>query len=754
MTKSPWCEVCPLFKEAGPVLSSGPATCAMAFIGEAPGNEETKTGAPFTGGSGRVLTRIAASAGINRYDCFITNVVKCRPPNNRTPTPAEIAQCIHNPDRINGKPVGLLQELSELKCRTIIPLGAVALQSVAAKRGIESWRGSILNGKNCFIVPTLHPAAVMRTPEFIPVSVADLRRAHSTCSREFPHNVLEEYKLYPTTHEVANFFDKPPKILVADIETTGIGDESLDLLRAKVTIIGVADLDNPHRVCVIPFTESYLSWIRDWHRDPNIIKVYQNAAFDVPVLHMKDVPTAGPIWDTAVMCSLLSSDLPNSLEFIGSTYTEIPYWKDQSRSRLEWYNARDVHGTAMGAINMAKDLREEGMWDLFEKHSTPALRTCINMQIRGVKFDPERIVRVAAALDWRIGQLESQLRSETGDPWFNWRSHQQIRDLLYTKLKLPKKTNKKGKITTDKNALQELADETGHPMVGLLQELGQLGKLQSTYFQLRTSPDGRAHPTFSIHTTANGRLSCSGPNLQNVPEGPARAVYIPDEPDWVFIEADYSQIEYRILAQLSGDPTMIQMFASGYDFHSATWAEMTGCSIDAVSKEQRHIAKMLNYGTLYGRGAASIAHQMRKTVAEVKAWLARYYARFPRVAAFMAWVTDKAEREGVLINPFGRRRYFYGGSVRTKALNFLPSSSAADIIIRAMPKIDLDLPRPAELLIQVHDSLVVQTPIELASQVIDCIKTHMMAPVPELDNLVIPIDIKVGPDWGSTRRLE
>jgi len=356
-------------------------------------------------------------------------------------------------------------------------------------------------------------------------------------------------------------------------------------------------------------------------------------------------------------------------------------------------------------------------------------------------------------MHWRVGlehtikKYEVLLQEMVRDPAFNWRSPKQLGVLLYEKLKLPKLYNKrKESPTTDEDALKELKDLTGNKIVDVLLTLRKLSKLASTYFSLEETYDGRIHSEFLVHITPTGRLASRNPNLQNVPKGPARAIYLPDE-GYVFVHADYNQIELRIAARLAGEQRLLEAFEKGEDIHRRTAALVYHVSVPEVTEQQRFKAKMIVYGLGYGRGAPSIAKEQKISVAEAQRFIDEYFYQFPNIARWRREVAARGQADGYLVNPYGHRRYFFGQNVVPKMYNYIPQSTAGYRIMEAMNELHDELPPEAFLWVQIHDELGVQCPEHMAEQIGALTKEVMERPVDVLDGYILPAKVHIGKNW-------
>ncbi len=342
---------------------------------------------------------------------------------------------------------------------------------------------------------------------------------------------------------------------------------------------------------------------------------------------------------------------------------------------------------------------------------------------------------------------------------FNWRSPKQLGELLYDQLGLPEQ-RLKGKRTTNKEALAKLYEE--HPeskVFRLVMMLRQAGKLDSTYFQLPVDEDGRVHPQLMAHGTATGRLACKEPTIHNTPEGPARQIHIPDDPGNVFVYGDYSQIEYIVQAWYGKEWDLLRRaLIDGYDFHKMVAQLFFHIPYDDVTKAQRHRAKFIDFGLLYGRGAKSIALANSIPQAVVEKNIKQFFAGLPGVDAARKRSVQMAAEKGYNETVFRRRRWFRANEI-TKIYNFLPQSTAADITARALTRLYADegegLFRVTPL--TVHDSITVQCQRSNARKTVERLTEIMTLPVPELraprigmaEGLRFRVEAMIGENWAA-----
>jgi DNA polymerase-1 len=402
-------------------------------------------------------------------------------------------------------------------------------------------------------------------------------------------------------------------------------------------------------------------------------------------------------------------------------------------------------------------LEEQGGLGLYREVELPLVRVLARMEEAGILVDRAYLSELGEHLRDRLATLERRVHEAAGEP-FNINSTQQLREVLFERLRLPvlKKTPK-GAPSTDASVLQKMIDQ--HSVVGHLLAYRELEKLRSTYVDgllPLIAKDGRIHCVFNQTGAATGRISSEQPNMQNIPvrteEGRTIRRAFVAAPGHTFVVADYSQIELRILAHLSGDQGLLEAFASGADIHAATAARVFGLAPEQVTYELRRRAKMINFGLLYGMEAYGLGQRLEIPTEEAKAHMDAYFAQFPDVAAFMQGMVARARADGFTTTILGRRRYLpelaadnfrVRQTAERMALNAPIQGSAADIIKKAMVVLDGELEgrSPAStMLLQVHDELVIEAPFEEADEVAHLVKEAME----DVVELKVPLRVDLG----------
>lgn len=508
-----------------------------------------------------------------------------------------------------------------------------------------------------------------------------------------------EYQLVETEEDALKIYEKfsSSKILVLETKTT-----STNAIDAKLVGLSFAIEEGKVVQVAIPNerekAERIVNIFKPLYESSEILKVGQNIKYDMEVLMNYGVRLAAPMFDTMLAHYVLQPEQKHNTEAIAET--------------LHQYNV------------LKPRLKETGVEDLFYNIEMPLVPVLAEMEMTGVRLDTDALAETSKVLTERMHQIEQNIYGLAGHE-FNIASPKQVGEVLFGEMKIvekPKKT-KTGQYVTSEEVLQQLRSKA--PIVDHILEHRGLKKLLGTYVdalpKLINPRTGHIHTTFNQAVTATGRLSSSNPNLQNIPvrgeDGKEiRKCFIP-EPGQLFFSADYSQIELRVMAHLSGDENMIEAFREGYDIHAATAARIYKEDINSVSRDQRTKAKRANFGIIYGITVFGLAERLDISRDEAKQLIEGYFNTFPGVHAYMEKAKETAREHGYAETFFHRRRYLpditsHNATVRNfaerNAINAPIQGSAADIIKIAMVRIYERFQREgirSKMILQVHDEL-------------------------------------------------
>ena len=455
--------------------------------------------------------------------------------------------------------------------------------------------------------------------------------------------------------------------------------------------------------------------------------------------------------DTMLAGYLLGPGDPVDLAALCSRFAVVP-----PRSQAPEEEARAV---AALAPRLTERLRSEGLEKLFVEIELPLVPVLAAMERHGIRLDPSALADLAQRLAASLKELEKEIHDEGGGA-FNINSPAQLAEVLFSRRGLPvlRRTAKTKAPSTDADVLAELAAR-GHVLPVLILEYREQAKLKSTYVDAlpkQVGADGRIHTRFNQAVAATGRLSSSDPNLQNIPARSemgreVRRAFVADRGS-VLIAADYSQIELRVLAHLSGDPGLRQAFARGDDIHRATAALVFGVAPELVGPDQRRAAKTINFGLIYGMGAYALARELGVKVAEAQRFIETYFAQLPEVRGYLDGIKAEAHATGKVTTMFGRVRWITGldsasaqvrANAERQAINAPVQGTAADLMKLSMIRLHLELRRtglPARLLLQVHDELVLEAEKVAAPEVVTLTKRIMEG----VAALTVPLHVDVG----------
>ena len=415
-----------------------------------------------------------------------------------------------------------------------------------------------------------------------------------------------------------------------------------------------------------------------------------------------------------------------------------------------------VEGARRLADALGEDLRQDPeLLGLYADIEQPLIEVLANLELTGIRIDVPRLRQLGDEIGKQIDALLQEIFQLAGGEFLP-ASTQQLGEVLYKRLNLPVLRRGKTGPSTDQEVLEELAQQ--HPLPAKVLEHRQLTKLKNTYLDALPAVlgrDGRLHTTFDQAVAATGRLSSVNPNLQNIPirtpvGAKIREAFIP-EPGWKLLSADYSQIELRVLAHISGDPVLRASFESGEDLHARTAGETFGVPPSQVTRQQRDIAKMINYGIAYGLSAFGLAHRLGLGQSEAADIIERYFSRYAKVKQWLDDTIATARTSGMVKTMFGRRRYLPDinsknpaarSAAERTAVNTPIQGTAADLVKRAMLKVDAALrgKYQARMLLQVHDELVLEAPPAAVPEVAPIVKTQMSGAA----DLAVPLVVELG----------
>ena len=555
-----------------------------------------------------------------------------------------------------------------------------------------------------------------------------------------------DYQLIDTEDKRAEIIQKllTSEILSIDTETTGT--EPMD-----AELVGMSFSDAENRAYYVPVPaerEEVLKIVNEFRplfENEKSMKVGQNIKYDMIILQNYGVQVKGKLFDTMLAHYVLQPELRHNMDYLAEIYLHYQTihideligarGKNQKNMRdlppedVYRYACEDADVTLKLKNVLEKELKEQGAEHLFYEIEMPLVPVLVNIESNGVLLDTEALKQSSQHFTVRLQEIEKEIYEMAGET-FNISSAKQVGEVLFDKLKIVEKAKKTktGQYVTSEEVLQSYRSK--HDIIGKILEYRGLKKLLSTYIdalpQLINPRTGRIHTSFNQAVTATGRLSSSNPNLQNIPirdeDGKEiRKAFIPSDDDHLLLSADYSQVELRLMAHLSGDESLIAAFEHGEDIHAATAAKLFNKTLDEVTSEERRRAKTANFGIIYGISAFGLSQRLEIPRKEAKEIIDGYFASYPKVKEYMEHVVERAREVGYVTTIFGRRRYLNDiasrnavarGLAERNAVNAPIQGSAADIMKIAMVHIAEAFRREgirSQMILQVHDEVVIDT---------------------------------------------
>jgi len=594
-------------------------------------------------------------------------------------------------------------------------------------------------------------------------------------------NVPHKYHLVDTKVKRADLVSKlfMQKSVCFDTETTG-----LNVFAADLVGLSFCFTKGEAYYVTLPADKSEISDVlhefKAFFQSEHIEKIGQNIKFDLLMLAMYGIELKGPMFDTMIAHYLVQPELRHGMDYLAEIYLryrtihydDLVGGKGKNQIDIRFvdldllcdYAAEDADITFQLKEILEKEIHENGLQNLFYEIEMPLMKVLARMEQNGVRIDSEALRLSSVVLTGEMIELEKQIHELAGYE-FNVSSPAQVGEILFDRLKLDEKAKKTktGQYSTSEDVLEKIRSK--HPIIGKILDYRGLKKLLSTYIdalpQLINQSTGKVHTSFNQTVTSTGRLSSTNPNLQNIPIRDAqgkeiRKAFIPDD-GCVFLSADYSQIELRIMAHLSGDANMLDAFNSGHDIHTATAAKIFKKALDEVTTDMRRKAKTANFGIIYGISTFGLADRLSIPRAEAKELIDGYFATYPDVKRYMDEAIQRAKEAGYVETIFGRKRFLADinsqnsivrGYAERNAINAPIQGSAADIIKIAMVKIQNRLDREklhTTMTMQVHDELNFNVPaseVEIAKKiVVDEMESAIKLQVPLI------ADCGVGANW-------
>lgn len=597
--------------------------------------------------------------------------------------------------------------------------------------------------------------------------------------KDVPHN----YILIDTKEKRATFITELLKQseVSFDTETTG-----LDVQQAE--LVGMSFAYTPSEAYYIPVSENkeeaqaIVNEFKIVFENPAITKIGQNIKYDLSILKRYGIALKGKLFDTMVAHFLIQPEMRHNMNVLAETYLNYSpvsietligkkgkgqlTMRDVPVEEIKEYAAEDADVTLQLKNKFEPMLSDEHIKKLFEEIEIPLISVLAEMEAEGIALDKNALQELSSELEKDITKVDAEIQQLAGMP-FNVSSPKQVGEILFEVLKVtekPKKT-KTGQYATGEEILVKLVGK--HDIIGKILDYRELVKLKNTYVdtlpQLVNPNTGRIHTSYNQVVAVTGRLSSDNPNLQNIPIRTERGreirkAFVARDENYILLSADYSQIELRIIAELSKDAGMIEAFQSGQDIHKATAAKVYNVSLEEVTSDMRRNAKMVNFGIIYGISAFGLSERLNIPRKEAAAIIENYFSKYPGIKAYMDESIEIAKEKGYVETIMGRRRYLRDinssnqtvrGYAERNAINSPIQGSAADMLKIAMIHIQNDFKEKnirSKMLLQVHDELVFDVLKEELEIVKPIIENRMKNAIP---SLLVPMEVGmgVGKNW-------
>lgn len=677
------------------------------------------------------------------------------------------------PDELKKKALKadeLLSLLQELEFR--------ALQAKLFGKKAPEVRNAPLPADDLFAVPNLKEEA---TSPFTKDTNTDNDVASQMDLFEEPHlktvDDFEHEYLIANTPELRSAMIEELKTHDSwcfDTETTGLSPLTDELL-------GIAFCAEPHKAWYMPVSgQAELEDVRPL-LESSSEKIGHNLKFDLQVLRANGIQVQGPFFDTLLAHTLIAPGMKHGMDILAENLLQYSTIKlsdiatpGENKRELNTrnipvevmgkYSAEDADITLQLSSILKKQVKESGMEKLFRTVELPLLPVLADMEFNGIRILPESLKKASVEVGVIIEDLRQKIEKAAGHS-LNLNSPKQLGDFLFGELKLvnkPKKT-KTGQFVTDESTLSSLALQ--HPIVADILDYRENMKLKSTYLDALPkyicARDGRIHTQFHQMLTSTGRLASQDPNLQNIPvrteQGRLiRTAFVPESEEYTMLSADYSQIELRIMAALSGDPAMCSAFQEGRDIHTETAARVYGVPRDQVDSTMRRAAKTVNFGIIYGISAFGLSQKLGCTRGEAASLIENYFIQFPNIKTYMDDLVHQAEQSGYAETLMGRRRIIseihsanktIKAAANRTAINTPIQGTAADMIKIAMVHVnELLKGKKSRLILQIHDELLIDLHKE-ETDLIQKIKEAMILALPLPNNVPILVEAGTGNNW-------
>lgn len=786
------CTLCPLNESAAHVclLGSGPPQAKIMILGEAPGAVEDGAGRPFTGPSGQLLDDMLQEVGIDRDECYVSNVAKCRPPENRQPENAEVKTCVQ---------AYLGEELENVRPEFILLLGNAALRGVTGKSGITKHKGTMYEARGTKIFATFHPAAVLRNPRYKHEVRADLQRFARLVRGEASPTPKTTVRIIRTKDHLRWLCEEivGAEELAYDVETYcshPAGTNLQEYRGDESKIVSISFTWEEGSAAVVPLHHEHTPW-----KDPDAVgrvlgkalarspakTIAHNGLYDARWMAAKGLPVV-QTFDTMLAAHMVDENRAKGLKplsqiLLGADAYDVG--DDLANAftmplkRLCTYNGKDTDYTLRLYHKLKPELvAEDRPARVFAKLMMPASNALVDIERRGIRVDSERWAerfQQASAIEDKLRQYMLQHVPTGKRASINFASPKQVGEWIFGDLGLPViEHTAKGAPSSKESVLLQLGKE--HKAVRAMLKWRKWKKYMTSFFlPWRDFMDvnDRIHPSYKLSGTVTGRLSCTNPNLQQVPRDKFIRGMIGTDPGWTFVQCDLSQVELRIAAMMANERNMLSLFHRGEDIHMILACRITGKIPEQVSKEERKLAKSVAFGYLFSMGAAKYVEYARDsfdldvTLEESEALRERFFSEFPALRPWHDRQRRLARRYHRVHSPFGRIRHLpdiisgdraVQGEAERQAINSPVQSCASDLMLTALVELHQTLPQDqARIIGSVHDAILCEVRTDVLDEWAPVIKATMENPRGLKSmfgvELTVPIvaELETGTHWGD-----
>lgn len=783
------------------IRTEGPHSAKIMLVGEAPGEEEDRSGKPFMGPAGRTLNQLLEQAGISRAECLIANVARERPPGNK------IAFYFEDKRMTRPKPVLkewidlLKSEIQMYKPNIVVALGATAMWALCGLKGIASHRGfltesTLVPGQK--VLPTYHPQKVNYEWKLGFTTVMDLRKARLNSDEPGLPKDDRRLNAFPNRVEFLDYLkflyyehDGP---IALDVETVMPGPH--------IDILGIAD--SPNHAMSFTFISgrkprlSIEKEMEVWEWIARVCDkrttVMHNGLYDMAVLWYKmGILCRGYRHDTMIACHVCWPETPRSLAYMSSICLNVPAWKHTAATMPSMYNCADAANTLGVWEVMDSEIDKLKVRETYEFEMRQVWPATM-LQLQGIPVDVGRRNELAQTTRMVLDRINSELTQEFGKE-VNLNSPKQLQSLLYIDMGLPEQFKRRKtkydsrKLTANAEALTKLARMTKNPLLTKILSVKKMEKLLNSFLDIDISPDGRVHTSYNITGATMlrakkglivddeesyksfGRWSSSqsiilpygSGNLQNVPYT-ARAIYSAGKGK-VYLQADYVQAEAVVVAFCIGDEPMKKLFKESFgltkaersernlDIHKLTAHTNFGIPIDRVTPAQREVGKTIRHATNYSAGPGVLSAKLGCSMKEAKKLLQQFHDTCPQLRIWHMKIQDELRRTRTLTNLLGRKHRFlerWGDQLFRSAYSYIPQSTVGDLLNRSLVKIYDEHGDWIHLHLQLHDAIYCIVDEDKVDETVDTLRKCMLHSLRVNDEeFIIDVDFAVGPTWGE-----